>query len=34
MLGGEGAAAMSFSVVAIVALVVAFVRQNGAPEQR
>jgi len=34
VLGGEGAAALSFSVVAVVALVVAFVRQNGAPEQR
>jgi membrane protein DedA with SNARE-associated domain/membrane-associated phospholipid phosphatase len=32
VLGGEGAAAMSFSLVAIVALVVAFVRQNAAPE--
>ena len=34
VLGGEGAAAMSFSLVAIVALVVAFVRQNAAPEQQ
>ena len=34
VLGGEGAAAMSFAVVAVVALVVAFVRHNGAPEQR
>ncbi len=34
VLGGEGAAALSFSVVAVVALVVAFVRQNDAPEQR
>jgi membrane-associated phospholipid phosphatase len=34
VLGGEGAAAMSFSVVAVVALVVAFVRHNDAPEQR
>ena len=34
VLGGEGAAAMSFSLVAVVALVVAFVRQNDAPEQR
>jgi membrane protein DedA with SNARE-associated domain/membrane-associated phospholipid phosphatase len=34
VLGGEGVAAMSFSVVAIVALVVAFVRQNAVPEQR
>jgi len=32
VLGGEGAAAMSFSLVAIVALVVAFMRQNAAPE--
>ncbi len=32
VLGGEGVAAMSFSLVAIVALVVAFVRQNAAPE--
>jgi undecaprenyl-diphosphatase len=30
VLGGEGAAAMCFSAVAIVALVVAFVRHNGA----
>ncbi len=34
VLGGEGVAAMSFAVVAIVALVVAFVRQNGQPEPR
>jgi len=33
VLGGEGVAAMSFSLVAIVALVVAFVRQNAVPEQ-
>jgi undecaprenyl-diphosphatase len=32
VLGGEGAAAMCFSLVAILALVVAFVRQNGARE--
>ena len=32
VLGGEGVAAMSFSLVAIVALVVAFVRQNAATE--
>lgn len=32
VLGGEGAAAMSFSAVAVVALVVAFVRHNGMPE--
>ena len=32
VLGGEGVAAMSFSLVAIVALVVAFVRQNAVPE--
>jgi undecaprenyl-diphosphatase len=30
VLGGEGAAAMCFSLVAIAALIVAFVRQNGA----
>ena len=34
VLGGEGAAVMSFSAVAVVALVVAFVRQNGATEPR
>lgn len=34
VLGGEGAAAMSFSAVAVLALIVAFVRQNDAPEHR
>ena len=34
VLGGEGAAAMCFSVVAVVALIVAFVRQNDASERR
>ena len=34
VLGGQGLAAMCFSVVAIVALVVAFVRQNDAPQPR
>jgi undecaprenyl-diphosphatase len=34
VLGGEGAAAMSFSVVAVVALIVSFLRHNGLDEQR
>lgn len=34
VLGGEGAAAMSFCAVAVVALIVAFVRHNGMRESR
>ncbi len=34
VLGGQGAAAMCFSAVGILALVVAFVRQNDAQQQR
>jgi len=34
VLGGEGAAAMCFSLVAVVALIVAFVRQNETPERQ